>query len=67
MPEKRKPDRPKGTGKKTAVAVAATPSSAPRRGRPLGSKNKKTLATLAAAASESVRPSAAASLLVGPS
>jgi hypothetical protein len=67
VPEKRKPDRPKGSGKKTVAVAAATPSSAPRHGRPPGSKNKKTLAALAAAASESVRPSAAASSLVGPS
>jgi high mobility group AT-hook protein 2 len=38
--EKRKPSRPKGSEKKTALATVATPSSS-RRGRPPGSKNKK--------------------------
>jgi hypothetical protein len=42
--EKRGPGHPKGSGRKTAPAAAATPSSPRRRGRPPGSKNKKTLA-----------------------
>jgi hypothetical protein len=37
---KRKPGRPKGSGKKTAPAAVAAPSSS-RRGRPPGSKDKK--------------------------
>jgi hypothetical protein len=41
VPEKRRPGRPKGSGKKTASAAAAAPSSSRRRGRPPGSKNKK--------------------------
>jgi hypothetical protein len=67
IPEKRGPDRPKGSGRKTAPAAAAAPSSPRRRGRPPGSKNKKTLAALRATASTSARPRAAASPLVGPS
>jgi hypothetical protein len=39
--EKRKPGRPKGSGKKTAPAAVAAPSSSRRRERPPGSKNKK--------------------------
>jgi hypothetical protein len=41
VPEKRRPGRPKGSGKKTASAAAAAPLSSHRRGRPPGSKNKK--------------------------
>jgi hypothetical protein len=67
VPEKRKPSGPKGSGKKVVMAMTAIPSSASRRGRPLGSRNKKTLAALAAAASGSVGPSVAASSLAGPS
>jgi hypothetical protein len=65
VPEKRKPGRPKGSGKKAVVVIAAAPSSASHHGRPLGSKNKKTLAALVAAASGSIGPNAAASLLAG--
>jgi hypothetical protein len=67
VPEKQKPGRLKGSGKKAVAAAAVAPSSAPCRGRPPGSKNKKTLAALAAAASGSVGPNAAASSLAGPS
>jgi hypothetical protein len=49
------------------VAAATAPLSARRHGRPLGSKNKKTLAAHAAAASGSAGPSTAASSLAGPS
>jgi hypothetical protein len=67
VPEKRGPSRPKGSGRKTAPAVVATPSSPRRRGWPPGSKNKKTLAVLGATASTSARPRAVASPPVGPS
>jgi hypothetical protein len=39
--EKRKPGRPKGSGKRAAPVAIAAPSSSRRRGRPPGSKNKK--------------------------
>jgi hypothetical protein len=65
--EKRGPDRPKGSGRKTASAAAAAPSSPRRRGRPPGSKNKKAPAALGAIASTSARPRAVASPPVGPS
>jgi hypothetical protein len=43
--------RSRGSNKKVGTMVAvASPPSAPRHGRPLGSKNKKTLAALAVAA-----------------
>jgi hypothetical protein len=58
--EKWGPGRPKGSGRKTAPAAAAAPSSPRRRGWPPGSKNKKTLAALGAAASNSVRSRATA-------
>jgi hypothetical protein len=41
IPEKRRPGRSKGSGKKTAPAAAAAASSSRHCGRPLGSKNKK--------------------------
>jgi hypothetical protein len=66
-PKKRGPGRPKGGGRKAAPAVAAAPSPSRRRGWPPGSKNKKTLAALGAAASGSTRPRAAASPQAGPS
>jgi hypothetical protein len=50
VPEKRRPGRPKGSGKKTAPATAAAPSSSRRRGRPPGSKNKKAPAVFRVAA-----------------
>jgi hypothetical protein len=65
--EKRKPGRPKGSGKKTASTVAAAPLSPHHRGRPLGSKNKKAPAAFGATASTSAKPRAAASPPVGPS
>jgi hypothetical protein len=55
VPEKWGPGRPKGSGRKTMPAAAATPSSPCRLGRPPGSKNKKTLAARGAAASNSTR------------
>jgi hypothetical protein len=68
VPENRGPGRPRGSGKKevTATAVAA-PSSAPHRGRPPGSRNKKTLAALAAAATGSAGPVTEATSSAGPS
>jgi hypothetical protein len=48
--EKRRPGRPKASGKKTASAAAAAPSSSHRRGRPPGSKNKKAPAVFKVAA-----------------
>jgi hypothetical protein len=45
VPEKWGPGHPKGSGRKTAPAAAATPSLPRRRGHPPGSKNKRTLAT----------------------
>jgi hypothetical protein len=66
-PRKRGPGRLKGSGKKAAPAATAAPSSSRRRGRPLGSKNKKTLATLGATASGSAGPRAVASPPAGPS
>jgi hypothetical protein len=50
VPEKWRPDRPKGSGKKTASAAAAAPSSSHRRGWPPGSKNKKAPAVFKVAA-----------------
>jgi hypothetical protein len=50
IPEKRRPGRPKGSGKKTASMAAAAPLSPRRHGRPLGSKNKKALAVFRVAA-----------------
>jgi hypothetical protein len=67
VPEKRKPGRPKGSGKKTASTVAAAPLLPHHRGRPPGSKNKKAPPAFGATASTSARPRAAASPPVGPS
>jgi hypothetical protein len=67
VPEKRGPSRPKGSGRKTAPAAAAAPSLPRRRGRPPGSKNKKTLAALGAAASNSARSRTTALPPDGPS
>jgi hypothetical protein len=64
--EKQRSSHPKGSGKKVVAAVTA-PSSAHRCGCPPSSKNKKTLAALAAAASRFAGPSTAASLLAGSS
>jgi hypothetical protein len=66
-PRKWGPGRPKGSGKTVAPAAAATPPLSRRRGRPPGSKNKKTLAALGATASGSMRPRVAASPPAGPS
>jgi hypothetical protein len=67
IPEKRGHGRLKGSGRKTAPAAAAAPSSPRRRGRPPGSKNKKTLNALGAAASNSVRSRVTALPPDGPS
>jgi hypothetical protein len=64
--EKRRPGRPKGSGKKTAPAAAAAPSSFRRRGRPPGSKNKKAPAVFKVAATPA-RPRAATPPPLGPS
>jgi hypothetical protein len=66
IPEKRRPGRPKGSRKKTASAAAAAPSSSRRRGRPLGSKNKKVPAVFRVAATPA-GPSAGAPPPLGPS
>jgi hypothetical protein len=50
IPKKRRPGRPKGSEKKTTSAAAAAPSPPRRRGRPLGSKNKKAPAVFRVAA-----------------
>jgi hypothetical protein len=63
--EKRRPGHPKGSGKKTASAVAAAPSSSRRRGRPLGSKNKKAPAVFRVAATPA-GPRAVAPPQLGP-
>jgi hypothetical protein len=54
------PRRPRGSVKKIGTAAAAMPPSAPRRGRPPGSRNKKTVATLAAATAGTTGPATAA-------
>jgi hypothetical protein len=66
VPEKWRPGRPKGSGKKTASADAAAPSSSRRHGRPLGSKNKKAPAVFKVAATPA-RPRAATPPLLDPS
>jgi hypothetical protein len=66
-PRKWGPGRSKGIGKKVAPVVVAAPSSSRCRGRPPGSKNKKTLPALGATASGSTRPRAVASPPAGPS
>jgi hypothetical protein len=65
--EKRGPSHPKGSGKKTTLTATAAPSSPRYHGRPPGSKNKKTLATLGAAASNFARSRAMALPPDGPS
>jgi hypothetical protein len=67
VPGKWGPGRPRGSGRKTAPTAVAAPSSPRRHRRPPGSKNKKTLASLGAAASNSVRPRATTSPPNGPS
>jgi high mobility group AT-hook protein 2 len=66
VPERRGPSHPRKRGRKDAPTAAAAPSPSRRRGRPPGSKNKKTLAALGAAASDSARPRAATSSPGGP-
>jgi high mobility group AT-hook protein 2 len=61
------PGRSRKGGRKDAPTVAAASSPPRHRGRPLGSKNKKTLAALGAAASGSARPHVATSSPGGPS
>jgi hypothetical protein len=62
-PEKRRPGRPKGREKK-AESPVATPLVSRKRGRPLGSRNLKTLAALAAVAA--TVPAVAASVGAAP-
>jgi hypothetical protein len=64
-PMKRRRGHPPRSGKKARAEAVATPSVPRRRGRPLGSKNKKKLAVAAPAAVAS--PSAAAAATAGPS
>jgi hypothetical protein len=66
VPEKRGPDRPKGSGKKTETSVTMPPASQ-KRGRPMGSRNQKTLAALAAvaAAAPTTAVAAGAALALG--
>jgi hypothetical protein len=66
VPEKRRPGRPKGSGKKTASAAAATPLSSRRHGRLLGSKNKKAPVVFRVAATPA-GPHMAAPPRLGPS
>jgi hypothetical protein len=65
VPRKRGPSHPKGSGRKAATVAGVAPSPARRPGWPPDSKNKRTLAALAATASGSVGPSAAASSPAG--
>jgi hypothetical protein len=58
---KRGPGHPKGSRRKTAPTTAAAPSSSRCHGWPPGSKNKKTLTALGAAAPNSARLHAATS------
>jgi hypothetical protein len=67
IPERWGPGRPRKRGRKDAPIAATASSPSHRRGRPPGSKNKKTLAALGAAASDSARPRAATSSPGGPS
>jgi hypothetical protein len=67
VPERRGPGHPRKIGRRDAPIAVATSSPSRRHGRPPGSKNKKTLAALGVAASDSVRPHAATSSLGGPS
>jgi hypothetical protein len=66
VPEKRGPDRPKGSGKKTETPVTMPPVSR-KHGRPKGSRNQKTLAALAAvvAATPTTTATAGAALALG--
>jgi hypothetical protein len=66
VPEKRRPGRPKGSGKKNASAAAAAPSSSRHRGRPPGSKNKKAPTVFRVAATPA-GPRATAPPPLGPS
>jgi hypothetical protein len=66
IPEKQRPGRPKGSGKKNASAVTAAPSSSRCRGRPPGSKNKKTPTVFRVAATPA-GPRAMAPPPLGPS
>jgi high mobility group AT-hook protein 2 len=59
--EKWGPGHPRGSGRKAAPTAAVAPSPSRRHGRPPGSKNKKTLTALGAAASNSARPRAVTS------
>jgi hypothetical protein len=67
VPEKWGPGHPRKRGRKDAPTAAATSSPSRRRGRPPGSKNKKTLAALGDAASDSTRTRAMTSSPGGPS
>jgi hypothetical protein len=66
IPEKWRPGRLKGSGKKSASAAAASPSSSHRRGRLPGSKNKKTPAVFKIAATPA-KPRTATPPPLGPS
>jgi hypothetical protein len=61
--EKRGPGCPKGSGKKV-VMLATIPPVSRKHGRPKGSRNQKTLAALAAAATAA--PTAAAAIGAAP-
>jgi hypothetical protein len=67
IPKKRGPGRLRGSRRKTTPTAVAAPSPPRRRGWPPGSKNKRTLAALGAAASSSTRPRVATSPPAGPS
>jgi high mobility group AT-hook protein 2 len=67
IPSRRGPGRPRKGGRKDAPTAAATSSPSHHRGWPPGSKNKKTLAALGAAAFGSARPRAMTSSPGGPS
>jgi hypothetical protein len=66
VPEKRRPGRPKGSGKKPASAAGAAPSSSRRRGWPPGSKNKQAPAVFKITAT-TARPRTATLPPLGPS
>jgi hypothetical protein len=66
VPEKWRPRRLKGSGKKTASTVATNPSPSHYRGRPPGSKNKKASAVFKIAATPA-RPHTATPPPLGPS
>jgi high mobility group AT-hook protein 2 len=65
--ERRGRGHPRKGGRRDAPTATAASSPSRRRGRPPGSKNKKTLAALGAAASGSARPRGATSSPGGPS